>query len=332
MTRFFKLFFISFLTITLFISSLSFSKPALAKEPWNWIKSVTVTPNTFKFGQTVNTTISVEVNEGPWLPADLKGEYLGVSYILPYLDENGQEIYKYTTIFYNPARKAFVGNLYTDFIYDQTGIWEIDTITANWASLKALNSNVYEYDKNRPSNESWQNLSAGNITLKDPDPGWLYFEGTWYYLNKNLDPVTGWLYDRGKWYYLNIDDGSMKTGWIFDKGKWYYLDPINGHMRIGWVKDGSRWYYLGSNGARQTGWLKDGKSWYYLYGDGTMLTGWLTLGTTKYYLNSNGAMQVGWLKIGSNWYYFNSSGSMVTSKVTISGKVYYFSRTGIWLR
>lgn len=180
--------------------------------------------------------------------------------------------------------------------------------------------------------------------------GWLFQNGTWYY----LDPVTyamqtgfttvgvehyfldssgamrtGWIYVDGEWYWSE-SSGALASSWRAIGGAWYYFDPqtlamFKGRRKIdgttyifndyglanGWALDGSDWY-LCTNGVAETGWRYVNGSWYYLdpVFDGKMAFGYLKLDGTAYYLKPYGAMAVGWVHSGSGWYLASSSGAL----------------------
>ena len=56
--------------------------------------------------------------------------------------------------------------------------------------------------------------------------------------------ATGWVYDNGTWYYMQ-SWGGMATGWQQIGSKWYYLYS-NGAMAANTTIDG---YVLGADGA-----------------------------------------------------------------------------------
>lgn len=271
--------------VVFFISLVNLKTVSAAENP-NWIKSVSVSKSKFNFGQPVNTNITVELNAGPWLPADLNGTGLFVEYILPYLDDNGDEVIYPNYLPYNPKTKKYESGFLSNFEYDQIGTWELDHIVASWATttMHAYNSNVY--DSSLIPTGTLEDLSGGNITLLEPSLGWNYIEKKWYFFDADVELVTGWLYDKGKWYYLNPEDGSMVVSWKWFKGKWYYLDPIKGDMKTGWNKIQGKWYFLDlKNGDMKTGWIQDKGKWYYLNKDGSMATStWIG----KYWVDAYG--------------------------------------------
>ena len=141
--------------------------------------------------------------------------------------------------------------------------------------------------------------------------GWNWVDDAWYYGSTDGSAATGWLYQQGTWYWLNPAlGGRMATGWIYVDGSWYHM---------------------AGSGAMQTGWLWKGGRWYYLNGSGAMAEGWKKLSGTWYYLNpGSGTMATGWLQLGKTWYFLDSSGAMVTGRRTINGRTSIFGGNGAW--
>ncbi len=141
--------------------------------------------------------------------------------------------------------------------------------------------------------------------------GWNWVDDAWYYGSADGSAATGWLYQQGTWYWLNPAlGGRMATGWIYVDGSWYHM---------------------AGSGAMQTGWLWKGGRWYYLNGSGAMAEGWKKLSGTWYYLNpGSGTMATGWLQLGKTWYFLDSSGAMVTGRRTINGRTSIFGGNGAW--
>ena len=141
--------------------------------------------------------------------------------------------------------------------------------------------------------------------------GWNWVDDAWYYGSADGSAATGWLYQQGTWYWLNPAlGGRMATGWIYVDGSWYHM---------------------AGSGAMQTGWLWKGDRWYYLNGSGAMAEGWKKLSGTWYYLNpGSGTMATGWLQLGKTWYFLDSSGAMVTGRRTINGRTSIFGGNGAW--
>ena len=116
--------------------------------------------------------------------------------------------------------------------------------------------------------------------------GWVDDNTEWYFLynngsmahNKTFDGYhvdksgkmvtgTGWVYSDGSSYYLK-NDGEVETDWFQDKGIWYYLYP-EGSMAKGWIQDKGKWYYLKDDGAMEHDtWIDK----YYLNDDGEWVT------------------------------------------------------------
>ena len=160
--------------------------------------------------------------------------------------------------------------------------------------------------------------------------GWIYVDGSWYHMAGSGAMQTGWLWKGGRWYYLN-GSGAMAEGWKKLSGTWYYLNPGSGTMATGWIYVDGSWYHMAGSGAMQTGWLWKGGRWYYLNGSGAMAEGWKKLSGTWYYLNpGSGTMATGWLQLGKTWYFLDSSGAMVTGRRTINGRTSIFGGNGAW--
>ena len=152
----------------------------------------------------------------------------------------------------------------------------------------------------------------------EPEPpnklkvGGNWVDDAWYYGSADGSAATGWLYQQGTWYWLNPAlGGRMATVGIYVDGSWYHMAG-SGAMQTGWLWKGGRWYYLNGSGAMAEGWKKLSGTWYYLNpGSGTMATGWLRYGRSWYYLNSSGAMSTGPRVIGGQVYRFSLSGAMM---------------------
>lgn len=83
---------------------------------------------------------------------------------------------------------------------------------------------------------------------EDPESGWRYIDGIWYYFDAGGSMLTGWQELNGRWYYMNLD-GQMQTGWLNTDGKTYYLDST-GAMAVGWYQmSPGAWYYFDADGS-----------------------------------------------------------------------------------
>ena len=190
---------------------------------------------------------------------------------------------------------------------------------------------------------------------KNTAPGWLEFNGSWYYFDESGYPsYFGWHEVDGETYYFG-ELGLMMTGWIQeDTDTWYYLDK-DGHKTIGWATINGKKYYFDQDGKMTTGdseaksgWVQEGNKWYY-YENNRAVKGYYTVANTKYYFDADGVMQTGWFKIngddyyatssgsitaqwvgsGNNWYYVDADGKMVTGFQTLSGTKYFFETNGL---
>lgn len=196
----------------------------------------------------------------------------------------------------------------------------------------------------------WYYFSGGEAA-----PGWLQYDGNWYYIDNCGRMVTGWFKDsKGDWYYLK-SDGTMATGWVEydDDGYWYYCYPggsmakdtmvdgyyVNDHGQ--WTKDekgsieiidgkGNHfYYYIGPKGKAVTGWNKIGDNFhYYNYPDGSM-TWSNTIDGFDIDDDGNIASGTGWIKdeYSGNWFYY-SDGEMCTGWKQVDDKWYYLCSTG----
>ncbi|NKE08212.1 MULTISPECIES: GDSL-type esterase/lipase family protein [Mesobacillus] len=181
-----------------------------------------------------------------------------------------------------------------------------------------------------------------------PESGWLFNGGNWYYIEKGnkvkgfyqmpdgltyyFDKTgamqTSWVYDRGQWYFFDNKSGVMVTGWKQYKNKWYYLNKMDGSMETGWLLENGKWYYLDpKSGAKKNGWVQDKNKWYYLeLKSGAMETGWIQDRYGKWYLlnQRTGAMETGWVKDKNKWYYLDlKSGAMKTGWLLDNNKWYF---------
>lgn len=174
-------------------------------------------------------------------------------------------------------------------------------------------------------NGTWYYL---NPATGEMQRGWVNVAGSWYYLAQSGAMCTGWLNLGGTWYYL-ADSGVMRQGWLNLGGAWYWLDWGSGAMAAnGWRYVNGSWYYFAGSGTMLTGWYNDGITWYYLDPSGAMATGWRFVNGGWYYLDASGAMVTGWLNLGGTWYYLSDSGAMLTGWQQISGSWYYFDASG----
>ncbi|KEK17467.1 hypothetical protein BAMA_12950 [Bacillus manliponensis] len=319
--------------VVMLMMSMMLSKEVGAEreESVDWLESVYVTPSEISFGNEIKVKVTVKIHDNTIYSGGIKyGERIGVRYLLPYLDEDEEEVYQYVSAKYNPETNLFEGVLNVPFDFEQVGDWEIDTMHTGITGLTAYNSDLYE-PRVGSQRESMEDFSGGIITLLEPVAGWNYIkeygetQGHWYYFDEEtLEFVTGWLEENEQLYYLN-EDGMMVTGWAFLDGHWYYLNE-NGTMATGWKSINGKWYYLNIDGAMVTDWVSVNGSWYYLNVDGTMATSWVSVNGNWYYLNADGSMATGWVSVNGSWYYLNADGSMVIDWKQVNGKWYYLDK------
>ena len=136
-----------------------------------------------------------------------------------------------------------------------------------------INDNIYYF------------LSAGRmvrgvVTIA----GESYKFGTDGILIAKLNP--GWLFIEENWYYINTD-GKSSVGWQSIGGYWYYFEN-DGRMVTGWQKIGGQIYYFHSAGRMLTGWQEIAGKRYYFHSAGRMLTGWQEISGSWYYFDENG--------------------------------------------
>ena len=136
-----------------------------------------------------------------------------------------------------------------------------------------INGNIYYF------------LSAGRmvrgvVTIA----GESYKFGTDGILIAKLNP--GWLFIEDNWYYINTD-GKSSVGWQNIGGYWYYFEN-DGRMVTGWQKIGGQTYYFHSAGRMLTGWQEIAGKRYYFHSAGRMLTGWQDISGNWYYFDENG--------------------------------------------
>ncbi len=254
---------------------------------------------------------------------------------------------------------------YMESVYIPASVEYIDSSAFTGCSVL---SDIYFEGSEEQWNSACEELDEEVTIHFDYKPGWYrYGDGTWSYVEENLDEATGWKKAGNSWYFFDAE-GKMLTGWQKDEGKWYYLDPTSGAMKTGWLKDGSKWYFLKANGematgweftgnqynlfdnsgAMKTGWLEFESTWYYWDSEGKLVSGWLNDNGKWYYLypelawelqtidgvdyyfdETSGAMVTGWRKIDGEWYYFKSSGAMQTGWVKDGDTYYYFDDSGV---
>lgn len=123
-------------------------------------------------------------------------------------------------------------------------------------------------------------MARGVVTIA----GESYKFGTDGIFIAKLNP--GWLFIEENWYYINTD-GKSSVGWQSIGGYWYFFEN-DGRMLTGWQKIGGQIYYFHSAGRMLTGWQEIAGKRYYFHSAGRMLTGWQEISGSWYYFDENG--------------------------------------------
>lgn len=152
-----------------------------------------------------------------------------------------------------------------------------------------INNVLYAFDKN-----------SKMVPIK---PGWIKFDESWYYFDKNGKPVEyQWLKSGNDWYYIDRD-GRAFTDTIYSntenaKNDFYAFDKSAKMVKNGWYNPYNQkgwWVFAQSNGRLLTNqWKKSGDKWYYFGPNAT------TLNNTVEYINGKP-------------YVFNENGELATS-------------------
>lgn len=147
---------------------------------------------------------------------------------------------------------------------------------------------------------------------------------------------VGWVYDNGTWYYI-FPNGTKKTNGFEKIGDFWYLFDGNGKMLTGRQTYNGKPYFFNISGEMLTGWHKDGNAWYYMSTDsngngGVMITNsWITDGAgNTYYMHSDGRMAEGWTEIGGYWYYFRPGQGSLARDTYVD--TFYVNKDGVWIR
>lgn len=120
-----------------------------------------------------------------------------------------------------------------------------------------------------------------------------------YHFNEDGVMDFGWLFKDGSWYYLSeVHDGffgKMVRGWHLDPhdNKWYYLSPQTGKMGVGWHKINDVWYYFTPFNQGPT-WVYNSVTQKWLYGNNVMIKPYGSLYMNEFtpdgfYINNDGA-------------------------------------------
>ena len=136
-----------------------------------------------------------------------------------------------------------------------------------------INGNIYYF-------LSAGRMARGVVTIA----GESYKFGTDGIFIAKLNP--GWLFIEENWYYINTD-GKSSVGWQSIGGYWYFFEN-DGRMLTGWQKIGGQIYYFHSAGRMLTGWQEIAGKRYYFHSAGRMLTGWQEISGSWYYFDENG--------------------------------------------
>ena len=161
-----------------------------------------------------------------------------------------------------------------------TGWQEIGGQTYYFHSAGRMQTGWQEIDGNIYYFLSAGRMARGVVTIA----GESYKFGTDGIFIAKLNP--GWLFIEENWYYINTD-GKSSVGWQSIGGYWYYFTS-EGKMVTGWQKIGGQIYYFHSAGRMLTGWQEIAGKRYYFHSAGRMLTGWQEISGSWYYFDENG--------------------------------------------
>ena len=166
-------------------------------------------------------------------------------------------------------------------------------------------------------------------------PGWIKFQGYWYYLESGTKLAQDKLVvSGGKTYYLG-ENAVMPANSLFTHdGELYYATANGSLMMNNWKLIDQVWYYFQSDGtaARNKVIVSKGKG-YYLDEDGKMVTSSnvTTADGYAYKADANGVVTAisGWFKVGSTWYRADAKGKLYRDTfLTVNGVKYHFDETG----
>ncbi|MGT2906562.1 hypothetical protein [Streptococcus dentiloxodontae] len=159
-------------------------------------------------------------------------------------------------------------------------------------------------------------------------------EGNTYYTNKDTGEIaTGWIqYDES---YLYADkNGVLQTGSTVINGRNYYFDKDGKQVKGAFVttENGKTYFYEGHEGRRvSNSYVTEGGKWYYVDAKGQKVTGHQTINGQEVYFDDNGVQaKDGWQtdKEGKTYYYDKNSGQLAREKfveTTVSGESGYWS-------
>ena len=145
----------------------------------------------------------------------------------------------------------------------QTGWQEIDGNIYYFLSAGRMARGVVTI-----AGESYK-FGTDGIFIAKLNPGWLFIEENWYYINTDGKSSVGWQSIGGYWYYFT-SEGKMVTGWQEIGGQTYYFHSA-GRMLTGWQEIAGKRYYFHSAGRMLTGWQEISGSWYYFDENGVNL-------------------------------------------------------------
>lgn len=194
--------------------------------------------------------------------------------------------------------------------------------------------------------------------------GWIEYDESTYYAQKDGTIAKGVLEIDGKSYNFDEEEGYFLIGWIKkDEDRYYYqedssitygeaiidglnymfgedgvqytgMDVQDGITKI-YLEDGSStgkleyedaWYYVNEDYSLYAGMRTDEEQLYY-YAEDTyiMQYGWQEIdGLTYYFDLETGASLTGWIEVDGTSYYLDENGNTVEGSLTVDESVYYF--------
>lgn len=192
------------------------------------------------------------------------------------------------------------GSLYNDCIWvcDQNELYAFNKdgtlVTNGW--YKTGYAMMYYADENGKLVTGWQTIDGKQYYFFEGGElhtGGYFYDGTGCYIigpngtAMNVTGQNGWIYFNGSYYYM--EDGALYSYCYVEIDGKNYIFGSDGKMCADeFVYD----YYVDGNGEVVTGWFVCGNDWYYANEDGELLNGLVEIDGVTYYLD-DGRMLTG---------------------------------------
>ena len=187
--------------------------------------------------------------------------------------------------------------------------------------------NWYQYTYDEKS-DIYGYFLFGENGARIETPGWIVFEGDWYYMYNNFTLAKGYVTINGAEYYFypSMNYGDIDYYYSDDGCYLYAVAPNGAYVKI--TADG---YYstlygkvLVENGKLFSGWKEVNGKFYY-YGFRMYSGGLYDIDDAIYYFDDSGAMQTGWILDGTNYLYADEYGRLVDGIVWVGNNFYMFN-------